>query len=180
MLILKGNSMNLFTTSDNTKACVQALDDVLLGKTIIESAQMLSTAIHLNDKIVEKPEGIYKKYNANEEHNKWVRENQTNYKWTVHYLLDGLTEFHYRFGKPHDTWNVAKIVVQYENDFEQGEMTPFTRKFSKDTENFDELMSMTNTCQAYQQYLCTKWRTKTTQGKSPIWTKRGAPEFYKG
>lgn len=172
--------MNLFTTSDNTKACVQALDDVLLGKTIIECAQMLSTAIHLNDKIKEKPEGIYKKYNANEEHNRWVRENKSNYKWATHYLLDGLEEFYYRFEKPHDTWNVAKIVIQYESAFEDGEMTPFTRKFSKETKNYDELMEMKNTFYAYQKYLSTKWQTKEEQGKAPVWTKRGAPEFYKG
>ena len=172
--------MNLFTTSDNTKACVQALDDVLLGKSIVETAQMLSTAIHLNDKIKNKPEGIYKKYNANEEHNKWVRENKTNYKWTIHYLIDALTEYSYRFDKTHDTWNVAKILVQYEQYFEDGEMTPFTRKFSKDIENYDELMETKNTCYAYQKYLSTKWRMKEEQGKTPNWTKRGSPEFYKG
>ena len=33
--------MNLFTISDNTKMCAESLDDVLLGKTIIESAQKM-------------------------------------------------------------------------------------------------------------------------------------------
>ena len=61
--------MNLFTISDNTQYCARNLDDVLLRKTIVEAAQMLSTAIIINDKIKDKPEGIYKKYNANEEHN---------------------------------------------------------------------------------------------------------------
>ena len=46
--------MNLFTISDNTQYCARNLDDVLLRKTIVESAQMLSTAIILNDKIKER------------------------------------------------------------------------------------------------------------------------------
>ena len=172
--------MNLFTISDNTKDCVQSLDNILLGKTIVESAQMLSTAIHLNDKIKDKPEGIYKKYNANEEHNKWVRENRTNFKWTIHYLIDGLNEWKYRFDKIHDTWNVAKILIQYENYFEDGEMTPFPRKFSHKLENYNELMEMKNTFTAYKTYLNTKWKEKSESQTPPKWTKRGAPEFYKG
>ena len=85
--------MNLYTTSDNTRACVSALDDYLLGRTIVEAAQMISTAINLNDKIKEKPEGLYSNYNANEEHNVWVRESKYNFKWTFMYLLDALNEF---------------------------------------------------------------------------------------
>lgn len=172
--------MNLYTVSDNTKYCVQSLDDILLGKTITESAQMLSTAIHCNDKIKVKPEGIYKKFNANEEHNVWVRENKTNYSWTFHYLLDGLNEFSYRFGKPHDTWNVAGIFSQYESAFEQGDMTPFPRKFVKSLENYDYLMNIKDTCKAYREYLNTKWRLKLQENKTVSWTKRDRPEFYKG
>lgn len=171
--------MNLFTISDNTKYCVQSLDDVLLRKTIVEAAQMLSTAIILNDKIKEKPEGIYKKYNANEEHNIWVRTNQTTYKWAFYYLLDALNEYQYRFHKTHDTWNVAKILSQYEIYFDQGEMIPFPRKFNQTYENYNDLMNIKDTYKAYKIYLITKWNKETKDGKTPIWTNREKPEFYK-
>lgn len=170
--------MNLFTTSDNTKFCVQSLDDVLLRKTIVESAQMLSTAILLNDKIKIKPENIYKKYNANEEHNVWVRTNKSNYKWTLMYLIDALMEYNYRFNKNHETWNVAQILTQYENNFEEGEMTDFPRKFNQSYENYDYLMNIKNTFQAYKEYLNTKWKVETKKGNVPMWTKRNKPEFY--
>lgn len=171
--------MNLFTISDNTKYCAQCLDDVLLGKTIIESAQMLSTAIHMNENIFVKPDGIYKKYNANEEHNKWVRESKSNYKWTFFYLCDCLNEYKYRFGKEHDTRNIVPILCIYENFFPMVEMTPFTRKFSKDLENYNELMEIKDTCWAYKQYLISKWKEKTLKGKEPKWTNRNKPDFYK-
>lgn len=172
--------MNLFTISDNTQYCARNLDDVLLRKTIVESAQMLSTAIILNDKIKEKPEGIYKKYNANEEHNKWVRESKYNYKWTYMYLIDCLKEYQYRFSKTHDTHKLAYIFPQYENDFPLIDMTPFTRKFNQSYENYQELMNMKDTCNAYKTYLITKWEKETIDGKEPLWTNREKPDFYKG
>ena len=170
--------MNLFTISNNTNDCAKALDDVLLSKTIVESAQMLSTAIHMNDKIIDKPEGIYKKYNANEEHNQWVRASKSNYKWTFFYLTSCLNEYHYRFGKYHDTYNLVPTISVYENYFPLTDMTPFTRKFSKDLENYEELMNIKDTCVAYKKYLATKWKEKTLKGKEPVWTNRTKPDFY--
>lgn len=172
--------MNLFTISNNTKECVKNLDDVLLRKTIVESAQMLSTAIRMNEKIKEFPEQIYKKYNANEEHNVWVRESKYNFKWTFMYLMDALLEYQYRFGKVHDTFNIAKLLGQYEDYFPLVEMTPFTRKFNQSYDNYNELMEMTDTFKAYKTYLVTKWKFETEKGKAPIWTNREIPEFYKG
>lgn len=171
--------MNLFTISDNTKFCIQSLDDVLLRKTIVESAQMLSTAIHCNDNIKVKPDMIYKKYNANEEHNVWVRESKYNFKWTLFYLIDALNEYQYRFNKVHDTYKIAQIVAQYEDMFPNIDMTPFPRKFNKTYDNYKYLMNMSDTYLAYKQYLITKWNNETLDGKKPIWTKRNKPEFYK-
>ena len=170
--------MNLFTISDNTKHCVQSLDDVLLRKTIVESAQMLSTAIQLNDKIKNKPEGLYKIYNANEEHNAWVRESKYNFKWTFYYLIDALNEYRYRFDKNHDTWRVAQLIPQYEDTFPNVSITPFPRKFNKEYENYDELMNMKDTFKAYKLYLATKWKKETADNKIPTWTKRDKPDFY--
>lgn len=170
--------MNLFTISDNTKHCIQSLDDVLLRKTIVESAQMLSTAVHLNDEIIDKPECLYKVYNANEEHNAWVRESKYNYKWTFYYLMDGLMEYRYRFDKNHDSWRVAQVFSQYEDLFPNIGMTPFPRKFNKEYENYNELMNMKDTFKAYKLYLITKWKKETADNKTPIWTRRDKPDFY--
>ena len=59
-------------------------------------------------------------------------------------------------------------------------MTPFTRKFNQNYENYNQLMETKNTCNAYKQYLITKWKKETLDGKAPIWTKREKPDFYKG
>ena len=84
----------------------------------------------------------------------------------------------YRFNKNHETWNVAQILTQYENNFEDGEMTDFPRKFNQSYENYDYLMNIKNTFQAYKEYLNTKWKVETKKGNVPMWTKRNKPEFY--
>lgn len=170
--------MNLFTTSDNPQECAKNLDDVLLKVTIVESAQMLSTAINCNDNIKEKPTNIYKSHNANEIHNKWVRASKSNYKWTVMYLMACLNEYYFRFGKVHDTTNIAQYFSLYENYFPLIDMAPFPRQFAQKYENYDYLMGISNIFQAYKEYLITKWNIETLKGKQPKWTNREKPIFY--
>lgn len=178
--------MNLYTISTNPKECFQALDDIILRKTLLESGQMISTAIRVfkRDGIIEEeiPEDVlYKMYNMGEEHNVWVRETQGNYRWTFYYLMAGLDEYQYRFDKRHDAWKIAGIANHYEKYFPEGRMTPFPRKFNKSYDNYDDLMKIEDTCLAYKKYLITKWNndTQCEDGrKKPIWTKREKPEFY--
>lgn len=176
--------MNLFTISDNPKICFQALDDILVRKGLLEAAQMISTAIRVNADNIEEPipdDVLYKTYNAGEDHNVWVRSNQKNYRWTFYYLMAGLEEYQYRWGKQHDAWKIARYASQFEKYFPKGDMTPFPRRFNKDYENYHELMEMNDTFKAYQKYLVTKWDRDTGEDlrKKPTWTKREPPEFYK-
>ena len=172
--------MNLYATSDNTRACVSALDDYLLSRTIVEAAQMISTAVNLNDKIKNKPEGLYKTYNASEEHNVWVRESKYNYKWTFMYLLDGLNEYKERMGQPHKCWKIAQITGMLDVYFPDVPMTPFPRKFKKELPEYDELMNMKDTFEAYQKYLCLRWKENVKEGRLPHWTRTAPPEFFIG
>lgn len=172
--------MNLYTTSDNTRACVSALDDYLLGRTIVEAAQMISTAINLNDKIKDKPEGLYANYNANEEHNVWVRESKYNFKWTFMYLLDALNEFRARTGKPHKCWKIAQVSGMLDVYFPDVPMTPFPRKFKKELPEYDKLMNIKDTCEAYREYLKLRWMENTKDGRPPHWTRTAPPEFFIG
>lgn len=186
--------MNLFTISNNPSFCIQSLDDVLLRKTILESAQILSTAIHVqkDEGIIEEdiPDCLYKSYNAGEEHNVWARESQLNYRWTFYYLLAGLDELKYRFNDTHDAaLRVVPYVSKYEKYFPNVPMTPFPRKFNQSYENYRELMEMPDTFRAYKEYLITKWNKNKEkiqkEGKEDKrifsgWTKREQPEFYKG
>lgn len=172
--------MNLFTISDNPNECFKSLDDVLMRKSLLECAQMISTAIRVNENIEEPiPDVLYKSFNAGEEHNVWVRENQSNYRWAFYYLMAGLDEYYYRFGKQHDAQKIARYASQFEKYFPVGRMTPFPRKFNKDYENYHELMAIPDVFKAYKQYLITKWNKESADGKQPIWTNREKPEFYK-
>lgn len=190
--------MNLFTISDNPTICIQSLDDILLRKTLLESAQILSTAIRVKKEegIIEEdiPESLYKSYNAGEEHNTWARESQANYRWTFYYLLAALDELKYRFNDVHDAAiKIAPYVSKYEKYFPPIPMTPFPRKFNQSYSNYRELMEMDDTFKAYKLYLIEKWKTNQEKFNKKLeetgvedkrifsgWTKRGQPEFYKG
>lgn len=172
--------MNLYTISDNPSICIGALDDFLLNRTIIESAQLLSTAIQENDAIKVKPEGIYKSFNANETHNVWIRESKYNYKWVFMYLLEALRQFKLRTGKPHKAWDVARNLSEYEMYFPDVPMTPFPRKFKKDLPEYNELMNMKDTFEAYKKYLKLRWNENVKDGRPPHWTRTAPPEFLMG
>jgi hypothetical protein len=173
--------MNLFTTSDNPEACIRVLDDVLLTKALLESAQMISCAIRLNEYIDEPipEESLYKVFNASEEHNVWVRENRSNYRWAFYYLIAALNEYQYRYKKIHDATKVAHVAMKFEKYFPEGKMTPFPRKFNKEYENYRDLMNIKDTFKAYKEYLITKWQKKFTEGKKVTWTGREEPDFVR-
>lgn len=170
--------MNLYTTDYNTGNCVRALDDYLLGRTIVESAQMISTAINMNPKIKIKPDGLYKNYNAHEEHNMWVRESKYNFKWTFMYLMDALREYTYRFNGPHKCWKIAKLAGMLDIYFPDIPMSPFPKTFKKTLPEFEQLMRIKDPCEAYRSYLNIRWKEMADDKRPPEWTKREPPEWY--
>jgi hypothetical protein len=92
--------MNLFYLDPDPKACAAAHCDKHVVKMIIETAQLLSTAVR-----VHKPnaENVYKTSHLNHPSAIWVRANRSNYLWALtllHYL--GL-EYSMRYGKQHKT-----------------------------------------------------------------------------
>lgn len=169
--------MNLFVTSDNTKDCVRALDDSLLNQTIIEASQMLSTAIILNDSIKNKPEGLYKVFNPTEEHNLWVRASRNNFKWTSIYLMDALVEYNRRFGVNHKCWNIVQNIGLLDVYFPDTPMQPFPRRFSKELPEYDKVSSISDTFNAYKEYLKYYWKLSQDRGNKPIWTKAERPDW---
>lgn len=171
--------MNLYTISDNPVLCIQSLDDFLLTRTIVESAQLLSTAIQENEAIKVKPEGIYKSFNPSETHNVWIRESKYNYKWVFLYFIEGLKEFKRRTGKNHKAWDVSRNLMEYETYFPDIPMTPFPRKFKKELSQYDELMNMKDTFEAYRNYLNIRWDEMITEGREPSWTNCEKPSWRK-
>ena len=80
--------MQIFAVYRDPVACARYLDDVRGNKIIVESAQMLSTAIrvHASDYLSEADNLLlYRKANPNHPVTKWVAQTRANFLWTCEY-----------------------------------------------------------------------------------------------
>ena len=104
--------MNIFILSTQPIIAAQLQHDRHVVKMILESCQMLSTAIQLNDayrelydtmpgmRIVDR--SLYKPTHANHPCNIWVRESAANFVWLTLHLNGLLDEYAHRFpGRAH-------------------------------------------------------------------------------
>lgn len=114
--------MNIFVISQDTTECAKALDDLRLNKMIIETAQLLSTAMRFrgytgND--------IYKSTHLNHPCAIWARETSENYKWLLLYMSDLVEERTNRTGKNHKSYQIFNTLCGGPKLMPQGPITPF-------------------------------------------------------
>jgi hypothetical protein len=113
--------MNIFVTDECPIKSAQNLDDKRVIKMILESAQMLSVAMH----VWCAPNPPYKMTHKNHPCTVWARTTQANYQWLLDHFKALLSEYTSRYGKKHK-------CQQYVNTFQDaiiyipaGERTPF-------------------------------------------------------
>jgi hypothetical protein len=114
--------MNIFVIDPDTTICAQALDDLRLNKMIIETAQLLSTAMRVqgytnND--------IYKISHVNHPCAVWTRETQANYKWLLLYMSDLVEERMNRTGKGHKSYEIFNTLCGGPKLMPPGDLTPW-------------------------------------------------------
>jgi hypothetical protein len=94
--------MNIFHVDIDPQEAAKALADRHVGKMLLESCQMMSTAAreHGYDG------NIYKSAYQNHPATKWAALSYENYRWLWHHAMALSTEFEHRFGKPHKSSEV--------------------------------------------------------------------------
>ena len=160
--------MNIFLPyEDNIVKSVQSLDDVRLNKQILETYQLLTSAI--KEKNGEKPNGWYN-------HPVYIF-----YKDNIPFLrvygAKCCSEYLIRFKKEHKLekyfFNNLKIYdFIYEVDY-----TAYYMEGSKGQPNY--IRTTDNVSALFQQKLINKWNNDKAKGRTPKWTNRQVPEFYK-
>jgi len=127
--------MNIFIFKEEPKENAKYLSDVHLRKMIVESCQLLSTAIRdidkdnnyeYNQKILKQ---LYKPTHNNHPCTKWVKENSANFMWLKEYTIGLLNEFEFRFDKKHKSQKIISLLNlygwEYSNIKYSDEKTPF-------------------------------------------------------
>lgn len=156
--------MNIFITSECPIESAAYLDDKRVVKMVLETAQLLSTAV--------RSLGIevgYASTHANHPCAKWARESRQNYEWTWHHGLALATEYAARYGKLHKSGMLLYILGQYRDRFPDIGLTEFAncaanKSFGIDYKNVKDIPL------AYRLYLSDRWELDK---RCPTWYGHG-------
>ena len=161
--------MNIFAFSPDTRLSALWLDDVRKNKMILETAQLLSTAIRFNDPFTELP--VYKSAYMGHPCTKWTRESRANFHWLTNYMEELCKQ---KSGN-HKSSSLIPYFRQYakEGSFKSEDMTPHVN-CARNKERGVDFSHVTDVHDAYRQYINARWTEKTIRltwnwGVCPEW-----------
>lgn len=165
--------MNIFATSICPTTSAKNLDDKRLIKMVLESAQLLSTAVFLNSNIIYND--IYKPTHLKHPCTIWASLNRNNWDWLFLHFQSLCQEYTFRFNKKHKTENLLSTLVQYDQYLiKNKQITPFPNCTKSKILQVD-FTTIINPHDAYQQYLVVKW---THDQPKPRWTNTTPPSWF--
>jgi hypothetical protein len=164
--------MNIFASNQDPIFAAFNLDDKRLGKMILETAQLLSTAVSLHG-----GKAPYRSTHVKHPATIWASRTKANFDWLLSHGIALGNEFHHRFGKYHKSSEVIQSIEQQNlrNYIPDGDL----EMFANCTVNKDKGISfkhIQDPVLAYQSYLSARW---ITDKRVPKWTNRQAPVWYK-
>lgn len=149
--------MNIFVLDSDPEMCAQYHADKHVVKMILETAQLLSTAIRLTG-----GNYGYKATHKNHPSNIWARQTKQNFYWLQQLGISLLAEYTYRYNKKHKSASV--ILCASADTIPDGNLTPFAQAMPDEYKNNDAV-------QAYRNYYVGAKRKMLvyTRRKPPIW-----------
>jgi hypothetical protein len=134
---------------------------------ILETAQLLSTAVWHHAPQQARLWGLYRPTHRNHPVTLWVKHSESNYRWTTDLLYHLLREREFRTNKTHAT----QIYLRRLTD--GVEFIPWAKPIpSPNCSAYPEVEHFL----AYRLTLRDKW---VNDIRTPTWTKRGSPEWLK-
>jgi hypothetical protein len=159
--------MNIFSSDSDPVVCAQNLDDKRVIKMALESAQILSTALH---NLGHWSSNLYRPTHATHPCVHWAGHSRGNFNWLVLHGLGLGEEYKYRFGASREHQSCSVILNCAEAfklcRLDRFGMTPFA--------NCTPFNGNDSTVNRYRLYLTQKW-----DASEPRWTKRDRPKWYK-
>jgi len=102
--------MNIFFLHKDPQWAANALCDKHVPKMLLESAQMLSTAVRRHKTKFENYDKIYKSAYPNHPMTKWVGDTRTNFRWALENAVFISQEYCKRFKKIHKSSEVINNI----------------------------------------------------------------------
>ena len=154
--------MNIFVVDPDTKICAQALDDLRLNKMIIETAQLLSTALRSHGSTAQ----IYNITHLNHPCAIWARLNSENYLWLLKYMEELVAERVSRTGRSHKSADLIPTLKSESHLIPIGQLTMWP--------NCTNFKHIKDVHEAYKVALIDKWLNDKRQ---PKWTNQERPAW---
>lgn len=166
--------MNIFVTEPCPIASAEALDDKRVVKMILESAQLLSTAIHINVLTLDDDisQVLYKPTHKQHPCALWSAHSNSNWEWLFQHFLALCQEYTHRYGKYHKSAALAPHLRKYHYLIKDGPQTSFANCTRFEHCDFRHLQDVHD---AYKRYLTIKWNNDKL---IPKWTNRAQPSWY--
>lgn len=161
--------MNIFALSECPMQSALWLDDVRKNKMILESAQMLSTAVRWLDP--DTTLSVYKLAYINHPCSKWARASRANFKW----LLSHMSWLYNQKSGAHKSARLIPLFQQYveHGDFPREELTGFAN-CARNLERGVDYSHVDDVQKAYRMYMNDRWKERTITltwnwGEEPEW-----------
>lgn len=160
--------MNIFVLHTDPSKAARYHCDKHVVKMILETAQLLSTAHHMLDNSKYANTKLYRKTHYNHPCAVWVRETDSNYKWTLNLLYELLGEFTHRYNSNHSTAMIYRYLTKLPSHIKTGPLTPFAQAMPDEYKNQDAVV-------AYRKYYNSDKRHLFSWSKrpKPHWVTKG-------
>lgn len=165
--------MNIFAVSREPHECAKYLDDKRLNKMLLETMQILSTALYIRNDALDIRKTYPFLYKPTHKHHpcvKWASANYQNWHWLMrlgyHYMLERQKRFPDR---DHKCYKVAQSML----NIPYGKMLPYANEISpfqnsaRNAELGIDFSHIDDVCLAYRMYLDARWQTDKVK---PVWT----------
>lgn len=161
--------MNIFATDASPTRSAFDLDDKRIIKMILESTQMLCTAI--NELGHTTP---YKSTHVNHPANVWVRQSKQNWIWLWEHAYELMDRYQAVYGKNHKCrMIIIDLIDNYEDALPDIGLTSFAN-CAAHKEKGISYKHLADVHEAYRRYLVDRWNGDT---RKPTWQKRKMPNW---
>ncbi len=162
--------MNIFVTDESPERSAINLDDKRIIKMILESTQLLCTAVNIHG-----GKTPYKSTHVNHPSNVWTRTSRTNWYWLWNHTYELMDRYQAIYGKNHKCRMI--IIDLVDNKLEELIPDIGPTPFANCAANADKGISykdVTDVTLAYRLYLIDRWNT---DARKPTWQKRNLPKW---
>jgi len=161
--------MNIFAFDKCPMRSALWLDDIRKNKMILESAQMLSTAVRAlcPDTTLE----VYKSAYLNHPCSKWARQSRANFQWLLHHMS-------WLYNQKSGDHKSARLIPEFQKyaddgDFPDEYLTPFAN-CARNLERGVDYSEVDDVHQAYRMYMNDRWKERNITltwrwGEEPDW-----------